>query len=177
MKKIVIIACATLCAVGAADAKSLVAYYSLSGNTAAAAEIIKDATGADVFEIKIADENHYPSEYNEMTKVAQDEINNNTPVTINAVPDLAEYDTVFIGTPTWWGTMAVPVRTFLTDNDLSGKTVAVFNTHEGSGKGNVHDDIATLTPNATHPDGIAIRGSSVANATDEIKTWAENIAK
>ena len=161
----------------AADARPIVVYYSMSGNTAAAAEIIRDATGADVFEITTADPNHYPSEYRPATEVAKSEIQNDTIVEINAAPDLTEYDVVFVGTPTWWGTMAVPMKSFLRENDLAGKTVAVFNTHEGSGRGTVHTDIESMTPDATHVDGIAIRGSAVADSDDEIKAWVGEVVK
>ena len=160
---------------GAADAKTLVAYYSRSGNTAAVADIIKNSTGADIFEIKTADENHYPAEYRTTTEVEKNEINSNKFPPIASTPDMTEYDTVFIGTPCWWGTMAGPVHTFLDTVNMSGKTIIPFNTHEGSGAGNVHTDIEKLTPNATHKTGIAIWGTDTSNASDAINKWLTEI--
>jgi len=169
-------ACA-LMSVGApaANAKSLVAYYSRSGNTQAVAEIIKKATEADIFEIQTADPNHYPAEYEAATKAAQTEKDSGNYPAITAAPDMTQYDTVFVGTPCWWGTMAGPVHTFLTTTDLSGKTVVPFNTHEGSGAGTVHIDIEQLTPNSTHKTGIAIRGSAARDAAGDVDKWLAEI--
>lgn len=175
MKKLFAALFAVLAVAGTADAKTLVAYYSRSGNTAAVANQIVAATGADVYRIETADPNHYPAEYQPTTVQAQQEINDGILPEINTIPDLTEYDTVFVGTPCWWGTMASPVRTFLTNADLAGKNVIPFNTHEGSGAGSVHTDIAALTPNSEHLNGIAIRGSASANSTDTINAWLTEI--
>ena len=162
-------------ALNMADAKTLVAYYSRTGNTATVAKMISDALNADIFEIKTADENWYPSEYQATTEQAQQEIRDGKFPPINAAPDMSEYDTVFVGTPIWWGTVSGPVHTFLTTVDLSGKTVIPFNTHAGSGRGNVHTDIATLTPNSEHKTGIAIVGSDADNAADSVNAWLREI--
>lgn len=175
MKKILAGLIAATAIAGGADAKTLVAYYSRTGNTMNVANQIVAATGADAFRIETADPNYYPTEYTATTEQAQREIRDGTLPPINAVPDLSEYDTVFVGTPCWWGTMASPVRTFLTNADLAGKTVVPFNTHGGSGAGTVHTDIAALTPNSKHLDGIAIYGSQSKTSTDAIKSWLENI--
>lgn len=175
MKKIFIALFAIFVVFGMADAKTLVAYFSRSGNTATVANEIVTATGADVYRIETADPNHYPDEYQPTTVQAQQEINDGILPEINTVPDLTEYDTVFVGTPCWWGTMAQPVRTFLTNADLAGKTVVPFNTHEGSGTGNVHTDIVALTPNSEHLNGIAIRGSMAANSSDTVNEWLTEI--
>ncbi|MDE5615412.1 MAG: NAD(P)H-dependent oxidoreductase [Alphaproteobacteria bacterium] len=164
-----------LAGVASADAKTLVAYYSRSGNTGTVAEIIKNATGADIFEITTLDANHYPAEYRPATEVAKAEIENGEYPAIASVPDMTQYDTVFVGTPCWWGTMAGPVHTFLTTADLSGKTVVPFNTHEGSGAGTVHADIEKLTPNSAHKTGIAIRGSVAADAGGTVGNWLTEI--
>lgn len=177
MKKTLFAMCALFIGMSASDAKSLVAYYSRSGNTKTVAEIVKTATGADIFEITTSDPSHYPADYSATTEVAQSEITNGNYPAINPVPALSDYDTIFIGTPTWWGTMAGPVHTFLTTVDLSGKTVIPFNTHEGSGAGNVHTDIAALTPNSAHLDGIAIRGGDAANSGEDVKEWLTKIGK
>ncbi len=169
-------ACALMSAgVMAADAKSLVTYYSRSGNTRAVAEIIKNATDADIFEIQTSDPNHYPAEYSAAVTAAEAEKNSGKYPAIAATPYMVQYDTVFVGTPCWWGTMAGPVHSFLTTVDLSGKTVVPFNTHEGSGAGTVHTDVEQLTPNSTHKVGIAIRGSMARDATADVNKWLDEI--
>lgn len=160
---------------GAANAKTLVAYYSRTGNTMNVANQIAAATGADLYRIETVDANYYPTEYTATTEQAQREIRDGTLPPIKDIPDLTEYDTVFIGTPCWWGTMASPVRTFLTNADLSGKTVVPFNTHGGSGVANVHMNIIELTPDSTHLNGIAIYGSQSKNSTDMVHEWLTEI--
>ncbi len=162
---------------GGADAKTLVAYYSRSGNTQTIAEMIRDATSADIFEITTADANHYPDEYRPATVVAKEEIESGNSPAIAATPDMSQYDTVFVGSPCWWGTMAGPVHTFLTTTDMSGKTVVPFNTHEGSGAGSVHTDIEKLTPQSAHKNGIAIRGSEASSSRDTINAWVKEIGE
>ncbi len=175
IKTIAFIGAAALILAGAADAKTLVAYYSRSGNTATVANIIKNATDADIFEITTQDPNHYPAEYRPATEVAQAEITKGEFPNIAATPDMTQYDTIFVGTPCWWGTMAGPVHTFLATADLSGKTVVPFNTHEGSGAGTVHIDIEKLTPNSEHKSGIAIRGSAAADSAVDVNNWLSEI--
>ena len=76
------------------------------GNTAIIAEMISDKTGADLFEILPVDD-HYPMTYAELTDVAKKEQNENArPAYAGEVPDLSQYDTVFIGAPVWWGGLA-----------------------------------------------------------------------
>ena len=172
MTKTILTAAAIMTVVATADAKSLVAYYSRSGNTRTVAEIIQKTDGnADIFEITTADANHYPADYNSAIAVAKSEIENQNWPAVNAAPDLTEYDTIYVGTPCWWGTMAGPVAAFLDSVDLTDKTVIPFNTHEGSGAGTVHTDIQAKTPNSNHKPGIAIWGSRATDATDEIKKW------
>jgi len=173
MKKTLCALCAILAGAANADAKTLVAYYSRSGNTAHTANLIHAATDADMFEIKTARPNYYPTEYTPMTQVAKQEIENGTLPHINDGPDLTQYDIIFIGTPIWWGTMASPVRAFLTNNSFDGKTVVPFATHGGGGAGTAFQDIMDLTPDATHPQGYAIYGD---DATEEdVNTWLKQI--
>ena len=99
MKKTACALLAVLTGTSVVDAKTLVAYYSRTGNTASLANIIQAATNADIFEIKTADANYYPADYNEMTTIAKQEIADNKLVPINEIPDLSQYDTIFIGSP------------------------------------------------------------------------------
>lgn len=173
MKKILSVAITAAAFGSIADAKTLVAYYSRSGNTAHTANLIQAATDADIFEIKTAHADYYPTEYTPMTQVAKQEIENGTLPPINDAPDLTQYETIFVGTPIWWGTMASPVRTFLKNNSFAGKNVIPFATHGGGGAGTAFQDIANLTTDATNSQGYSIYGD---NATSEnIDAWLKQI--
>ena len=102
--------------------KILIAYYSWGGNTRTMAESIQKAVGGDLFEIRPA--TPYPTGYQACVDQAKKEINEGFMPALAAMPEkLAAYDVVFVGSPNWWGTIAPPVRRFLTDSDLKGKTV------------------------------------------------------
>ena len=124
--------------------KVLVAYFSRTGeqydvgnisegNTAIVAKIIADKTGGDLFEIKVKTDN-YPKDYTELTEFAKKEKQQDArPEIIGKVENFAEYDTIFIGFPVWWGDKPMPVYTFMDSYDFNGKSIAPFCTHEGSG--------------------------------------------
>ena len=78
---------------------------------------------------------------------------------------------VFIGSPCWWSTIAPPLKTLLTQIDLSGKTIAVFETNLGSGMGDVEKDVKALFPKSTFKPGIALWGSSVSGDKKKIEEW------
>lgn len=129
------------------DKKILIAYYSWSGNTKAAALKIQKQTGGDIFEI--APKNPYPSGYNEVVAQAKNEKNENFMPELKAnVKDLSNYDVIFIGTPVWWYTMAPPVKTFIAQNNFDGKIIAPFCTHGGGGASATYSDIQKLAPKA-----------------------------
>lgn len=132
----------------AANAKTLVTYFTLTGNTEKAAKIIQEKTGGDLYQIELV--TPYPTEYKEQTKLAKEELNSGYLPPIKPLPEnMAEYDVVFVGSPVWWGTMATPVRTFLNSGALSGKTVIPFVTHGGGGADNSFSDTAKLCKGCT----------------------------
>ncbi len=154
-----------------ATSNILVAYYSYSGNTKEVAEAIHKITGGDLFEIKA--EGTYPEEYRAMTQQAKKEIADNfRPKLTTSVTDMAQYDTVFIGSPNWWGTITPQVSSFLENYDLSGKTVIPFITHGGGG---VQSTIADLTKQCkgckVNQDGWVGYGSR----TFGIAGWLEDL--
>ncbi len=156
------------------DRKILVVYFSHSGNTRAIANRMHELAGGDIFELQPSDP--YPPEYNAAVQKAKEELSADYRPKLKAKPgSLAAYDLIFVGSPNWWGTIAGPVRTFLADYDLAGKTVAPFITHEGSGLGNSVSDISRRCPRATIEEGLAIRGSVVRSAGDGVAEWLRKI--
>lgn len=154
--------------------KILIVYYSRTGNTDFIAKQIHEQIGGDV--IKLETVEPYPEQYRATTIQARKELEADfRPALKNQIDNIADYDLVFIGSPNWWGTMSMPIRTFLYSYDLSGKTIALFITHEGSGLGRCMDDLKKFIPNATILDGIAIRGGSVQNSQKQIQEWLTNI--
>jgi len=171
------------------DAKCLIAYFSRKGNnyvsgsivnlpvgnTEIAAEIIREITGGDLFHIEAV--NAYPEDYTETTEVAKQELRANArPKLTGHLKAMASYDVIFLGYPNWWGTMPMPVFTFLEEYDFSLKTIIPFCTHEGSGLGRSEKDIAKLCPQAKLLKGLAIHGSRVKDARKDIANWLEKVS-
>ena len=158
----------------AGNNKMLIIYYSWGGNTRYAAEQIQSLTGADIFELKTVDP--YPAEYRPTTEQAKRELNSgHRPQLAGKIDNLADYGVVFIGSPNWWGTLAMPFFTFLEANNLSGKTIVPFMTHGGSGFGRSLADLEALCPNAAVLEGLAIRAAQVRNAQEDISRWLKKI--
>lgn len=140
------------------------------GNTEIAAKIIEQLTGGKLF--KIEPKKKYSGDYTTCTDEAMAELR------ANARPELAEnlsaiddYSTIILGYPNYWGTMPMPVCTFLEQFDFSGKIVLPLCTHEGSGLGHSEKDIKKLCPGADVRKGLAIRGGNVMKAKVEIERW------
>lgn len=120
--------------------KTLVVYYSASGNTERVAKDIAEAAGADLFEIVptevyTSDDLDWTNPDSRVSREHDDESLRDVPLTTTEVPDWDSYDTVFIGYPIWWGIAAWPVDTFVKNNDFTGKTVIPFATSSSSGMG------------------------------------------
>lgn len=153
----------------------MVAYFSHSGNTLEVARLIQAQVGGDLFEIVSVEP--YPANYNATVERARKELEaDHRPKLKSRLENAASYDTVFIGFPNWWNTFPTPVGTFLRDHDLSGKSIAPFCTHEGSGLGRSVSDVARLCPNSRVLPGLALRGGSVKRAGDEVEKWIEKFA-
>lgn len=141
----------------------------MKGNTEKAAEIISKLSGAKLFEIKA--EKDYPNKYDDCIEVAKKELKENSrPKLVNDI-DITEYDTIFIAFPNWWGTMPMPVFTFLEGKDFSNKTIFPLCTHEGSGLGRSEVDIKRFVNGANVLKGLAIVGSEVDTAEKAISEW------
>ena len=169
--------------------KKLVAYFShkgenyskgkivnlKKGNTEIAAEMISSIIDADIFEI-IADKK-YPIKYDDCIEIAKKELRADSKIKLKQDIDIKEYDTIFVGYPNWWGTMPMPVWSFLEGKDFTNKKVLPFCTHEGSGLGKSESDIKKLTSGAEVLKGLAINGSEVNNSEKQIKKWLEDSLK
>ncbi|MGN0252076.1 MAG: flavodoxin [Oliverpabstia sp.] len=107
------------------NGKTLIAYFSWSGNTQEMASYIQEQTKGDLFEIEPL--NPYPTDYEECGDVALVERDENARPEIANLPDsIEEYDTIFIGYPIWWHTAPMIIGTFLENYDLSGVEVYPF---------------------------------------------------
>lgn len=124
----------------------LVVFFSYTNNTKSIANLIKSKLNCDILEIKTVIP--YSSDYQ---TVVDDEHNseasNHMPEIQDIKLDLAKYDEIIIGTPVWWYRPAPAIRTFLTQNDLSGKTIMPFATNAGW-LGKTFREIKALCPNS-----------------------------
>ena len=149
--------------------KVLVAYYSYSGNTKSVAQKIQEITGGDLFEIKPVQQ--YPNSYNEIVNQAKSEKAQEFKPELIDNGNISDYDTIYIGTPVWWYTFATPIRTFLAENDFTGKTIMPFCTHGGGGASSTYADMQKLCPNAKVKEGFTSY-ENTAKVSD-IQNWIE----
>ena len=157
----------------AGEGTALIAYFSWSGNTEAVAQEIQAQTGADLFEIVPAEP--YTDDYDELLDIAQDEQSSDARPAIAETVDLSSYDTVYLGFPNWWGDMPMILYTFLDEYDLSGKTIAPFNTSGGSGFSGSLDTIAEMEPEAEITEGLSLGDEEAEDCADDVAEWLVNI--
>lgn len=157
--------------------KILVAYFSASGNTERVAQDIASDLGADTF--VITPEKPYTQEDLNWTQDGsrvnvehEDESARDTPLTQVTPDDFADYGTVFIGYPIWWGGAAWPVDGFVSGNDWNGKTVIPFCTSESSGIGSSATQLEQLSNGGNWLEGE--RFSENANA-QTVQTWVDSL--
>lgn len=140
------------------------------GNANIIAEKARNMLKADMFEIKA--ENEYPQNYNECCKVAKDELmTNKRPKLLGYLEDLDDYEDIVLVYPCWWGTMPMPVFTFLEHYDLSKKNILPICTHEGSGMGKSESDLSSVCENSNVCAGLAIQGTSAENCDAKLKGY------
>lgn len=145
----------------------LVAYFSYSGNTANAARIIRDKTGADLVELEM--ENPYRGNIYE---VSQADLNNHVhPALRTHIANMDEYDVILLGYPTWWATMPMPVVTFMESYDFDGKIVIPFSSHGGTMFGDSVSDLSKMIPGSYVGQGFEFNYSGGSGLSDEISQW------
>ncbi|MGN0878277.1 MAG: flavodoxin [Oligosphaeraceae bacterium] len=151
--------------------RTLVVYFTRSGRTRSVAETIAAETGADILEIRV--ETPYPEAYHATVLQAHREIRDHyRPPLVLPLESLDKYDTLFIGTPNWWSTLAPPVASFLTRFRLAGKTVIPFVTHGGGGLADCERDLQALCPGAAFRPALALKDADVPNAAQTVRDWA-----
>jgi len=157
--------------------KTLVVYYSASGNTERVAKDIAEAAGADLFEIVptevyTSDDLDWTNPDSRVSREHDDESLRDVPLTTTEVPDWDSYDTVFIGYPIWWGITAWPVDTFVKNNDFTGKTVIPFATSSSSGMGQSGSLLADMAGTGEWQEGQRF---SSGVSSDEVQSWVNGL--
>ncbi|NHE56521.1 flavodoxin family protein [Cyclobacterium plantarum] len=136
--------------------ENLIVYLSRTKNTKAVAEMIQEKVGGALVSLEL--ETPYPKDYDAI--VAQVAKENETGILppLETEVDVSQYRTVFVGFPTWGMQLPPPMKTFLSENDLSGKMVIPFNTNAGYGIGSSFDKVEELCPDSTILEGYSTRG-------------------
>lgn len=154
----------------ALPSKTLVAYFSRSGNTRVVAGVIQRARNAQLFEIVPSDA--YPADY--LATVAQARKERDAgfePALASRATPLAACDTLFLGFPIWGETAPPVIRAFLAAHDLSGKTLIPFITHGGYGPGNSRAVLARHAPNARLREGFVIEMDQERRTMERVTQW------
>lgn len=145
------------------------------GSTEYMAQMIQENTSGELFKIETVQE--YPGTHEPLVEQASKEKEESArPVLKQEVKDFADYDTIFIGYPNWWGDMPMPLYSFLETYDFSGKTIIPFNSHGGSGLSSTIDTIKKLEPSATViENALTLPRNDVNESKDEIIKWLNNL--
>lgn len=155
-----------------ANRKILVAYFSWGGTTQYLAENIAEQTGGTLFRIETA--TPYPTDYNECTEVAREELDNGTrPELGTSVENFDEYDVVFVGCPVWWHTVPMAIWSFLesSEYDFTDKIIVPFCTYSATYREETLAKIVELTPGSVHLQGFG----TVGRNTEGVENWLRTI--
>lgn len=157
--------------------KTLVVYYSATGNTKAVAEMIAEETNGDLFEIQpqdpYSDEDlNWTDENSRVTREYENEDERNVELVSTTVDNWQDYDTVFVGYPIWWGIAAWPVNTFVENNDFTGKTVVPFCTSSSSGLGQSGELLAQAAGSGDWQEGQRFQSRTSAS---EVQEWLNEL--
>lgn len=143
------------------------------GFTNIAAEYVQQAVGGVLFHIEQV--RTYSPDHFTMIEEAKAELKGKERPALKAFCDnLDDYDTVFLGFPNWWGTIPMPVATFLEHYDWTGKRIVPFVTSGGTGFGRSIRDIQSSAKGVkVDSEGLAVLGTEVESSKDEIQSWAK----
>lgn len=164
--------------IGSGTGKTLVVYYSATGNTRGVAKRLAENLNADTFEIVPSnpytdDDLDWNDDNSRVSKEHDEESLRDVELESTTVPNFDTYDTVLIGYPIWWGIAAWPVNSFVEANDFTGKTVIPFCTSSSSGIGNSADILEDLTKTGTWQEGIRF-GTNPSD--DDINDFIDSIS-
>lgn len=157
--------------------KTLVVYYSASGNTENVSNVIAKTLGADLFELEPVepysnDDLNWTNDDSRVTREHENEDERDVELVSATVDNWSEYDTVFIGYPIWWGIAAWPVDEFIETNDFTGKTVIPFATSASSGMGQSGELLAEMAGTGDWQEGQRFRSGA---SEDDIVAWVEGL--
>ena len=157
--------------------KTLVVYFSATGNTERVAEVIADTTDGELFELEPVDpytdeDLNYNDDNSRVSQEYADESLRNVELVADTVDDWQDVERIYIGYPVWWGIAAWPVNTFVEANDFTGKTVIPFCTSASSGLGDSGELLAQLAGTGDWQEGMRFR-SSVSD--EDVVAWVESL--
>lgn len=157
--------------------KTLIVYYSASGNTEEVANYIASATGGDLFEIVPTEiytnaDLDWTDDDSRVSREHDNEDERDVPLVSDTVDNWDEYDTVFIGYPIWWGIAAWPVDGFIKANDFTGKTVIPFCTSSSSGLGESGELLEEMAGTGEWLEGERFRSGA---SEETVRSWVEGL--
>ena len=159
-------------AIAQTDPRSLIVYFSRTGNTEAVVDHIAERIGCDAIEIETRDA--YPEDYDTLVNLVRQQAADGYLPPLARPINLSGYDRVFVGSPIWGNRLSRPVHSFLASHDLSGKVVAPFVTYEvSSGGGQAPDQLQQLCPNSDLRDLLTILGENAENAAIGVDLWLD----
>ena len=167
--------------------KVLIVYLSRTNNTKTIAQIIHNNVGGKLITLEL--ENPYPDNYRAtVEQVVKENETGYLPALKTRIDSIQNYDVVFVGFPTWGMKLPPPMKSFLKQYDLSGKTIVPFNTNDGYGIGSSFDTVKELCPKSKILEGFSIKGGSESdgqprlsksenakNAEIKVKEWLQKI--
>ena len=159
--------------------KTLVVYYSATGNTENVANYIATATDGDLFELEPAEpysdaDLNWTDDNSRVVREHDDESLRDIELVADTVENWDSYDTVFIGYPIWWGIAAWPVNGFIEANDFTGKIVIPFCTSSSSGLGESGELLAEMAGTGDWQEGQRFR-SGVSES--DVTAWVESLER
>ena len=151
--------------------KRLVAYFSASGTTKKAAEMIASAVDADIYEI-VPKQPYSKADLNWMDKKSRSSVEMSDKKFRPEISNIDKYDEIILGFPIWWYVAPTIINTFLESYDFSGKKIILFATSGGSGFGNTVSELQISAPDAAIVEGKVFHKA----AKQEIAEWVRSIS-
>lgn len=164
----------------------LIVYLSRTNNTKVVAEIVHEAVGGDLVALEL--ENPYPEDYGAIVKQVAEENETGFLPPLKTKVEITKYDMIFVGFPTWSMQLPPPMKSFLAQHNLKGKTVIPFNTNAGYGVGSGFKTVRELCPRSKVLEGftikggierdgidLAIKGARKDEAEQQIRSWLSKL--